>query len=366
MEGKTKTQKGTLRSDRVGETMIANNGMEMTIIEYVNYDNIRVRFTDGTEARTDYRRFQKGQVKNSNVRTKSQRLLNARNKYLGSKFKTSYGEVEVIEYDGSKNVTVRFMDGTIKTTNTKSLSTGTIKNPNIQEDARISANRKSRVGERRRMCDGSLAKVIGYRNRNDIDIEFADTKEVKEHVQYSGFIKGQYVRKVSVADERVGESKMMNCGALATIVKYRDSGDIDIEFDDGTLRKHVSYYNFLRGSVSIRNDQSRTGTTVRMWCGLDATIKRYHDSLHMDVAFEDGSIVKGVQYSSFIRGQLKHPTITVRGTGKLGSFDILSRSFAKDKEVFYECRCRGCGLSGIYTPQEMLQHRCNVKIGNEE
>lgn len=51
-------------------------------------------------------------------------------------------------------------------------------------------------------------------------------------------------------DQRIGEIKKMNNGMQATIIEYRSHLDIDIKFDNGIIRKHVTYNNFKKGCVS--------------------------------------------------------------------------------------------------------------------
>ena len=33
--------------------------------------------------------------------------------------------------------------------------------------------------------------------------------------------------------DRFGETRMMNCGMKATIIRYGNNGDIDVRFEDG-------------------------------------------------------------------------------------------------------------------------------------
>ena len=42
------------------------------------------------------------------------------------------------------------------------------------------------------------------------------------------------------SDERLGEVRMMNCGMYAKIIRYENKRDIDIQFDDNTIREHVT------------------------------------------------------------------------------------------------------------------------------
>jgi len=48
---------------------------------------------------------------------------------------------------------------------------------------------------------------------------------------------------------RVGETRQMNNGLNAKIIKYAGSCNVDIEFENGAVAKSVRYSNFARGKV---------------------------------------------------------------------------------------------------------------------
>ncbi len=54
-------------------------------------------------------------------------------------------------------------------------------------------------------------------------------------------------------NHRKGLSLMMECGMRASIIEYRSPNDIDILFEDGTIVKHRSFYNFTKGKIANPN-----------------------------------------------------------------------------------------------------------------
>ena len=48
---------------------------------------------------------------------------------------------------------------------------------------------------------------------------------------------------------RIGEIKTMNCGLKAKIIKYKNCEDIDVQFEDGYIKKHVQYDKFKKGII---------------------------------------------------------------------------------------------------------------------
>lgn len=114
--------------------------------------------------------------------------------------------------------------------------------------------KEERINQSKIMNFGESCTIIEYFNANNITVQFKDGKIIKNR-QYSGFKKGE-IRKVS--DEefpkiRIGETKMMNCGMKATIIKYIDSTNIDVEFEDGYISKNKYYKKFLDGGIHNKN-----------------------------------------------------------------------------------------------------------------
>lgn len=52
------------------------------------------------------------------------------------------------------------------------------------------------------------------------------------------------------ANQRINETRKMNCGMNATIVAYRKYSDMDVVFENGVLKQHVAYNSFQAGEVS--------------------------------------------------------------------------------------------------------------------
>ena len=52
---------------------------------------------------------------------------------------------------------------------------------------------------------------------------------------------------------RIGETRTMNNGQKATIIKYKKYNDIDIQFEDGTIVQHRAYSSFKKGKIRNPN-----------------------------------------------------------------------------------------------------------------
>ena len=273
--------------DRLGETRMMNCGMEATIIRYGKYKDIDVRFEDGAVAK---------------------------NKAYG-KFKK-----------------------------------GTIANPK---------NKASRLGETRMMNCGMEATIIRYENAMDIDVRFEDGTVV-EHKTYDAFKKGTIVNQniKASAENRLGETRMMNCGMEATIIRYGGVRDIDVCFKDGTVAEHKVYNAFEKGNIAHPNTtaKARLGETRMMNCGMEATIIRYGGATDIDVRFEDESVVEHKTYDNFKRGTIAHRSLNLSHGSKDFHGFICKQGFKDEDRVLYECICKHCGLEDVLTPQEMMEH----------
>lgn len=228
----------------------------------------------------------------------------------------------------------------------------------------------NRVGEKRVMNCGLEAEIVAYRNSKDIDVKFSDGIK-RYNVDYSAFKRGQVLPKRSngVKASRLGERQMMSCGMQATIITYRNSDDITIRFEDGSIKTNVQYRHFIRGNVSpihqCRYRLVRLGNKAVSICGLYAEIINYRSSKDIDIRFEDGSIIYNKYYVDFKRGY-GHPTLrftngsNVLKGSTLSTFSVekLAYRLKDPRDVFYVCECQKCHLRDILTPREMLDHTC--------
>ena len=278
--------------DRLGETKMMNCGMKATIVRYGRYEDIDVRFEDGSMVEHKaYSAFKKGEITNPNMK----------------------------------------------------------------------ASAKNRLGETRMMNCGMEATIIRYENSKDIDVRFEDGKVVG-HKAYDTFRKGSITNpnmKVS-AKNRLGETRMMNCGMEATIIRYGGATDIDVRFKDGAVAKYKEYDSFKKGKIANSNmktsAENRLGETRMMNCGMKATIIRYGKHTDIDIRFEDGVVAEHKGYSALKNGKISHPSINRSHGSKDFHGFICKQGFKDEDRVLYECICKHCGLEDVLTPQEMMEH----------
>lgn len=198
------------------------------------------------------------------------------------------------------------------------------------------SKKEERLGSSKCMNCGSLATIIRYKNARDMSVQFEDGTIV-EKVTWQQWSKGEILNH-SIQDctwkqriskenskDRLGETRMMNCGVEATIIKYNNRHDITVQFVDGSLNEHKSYGEFLRGEIQCYNvpklhnsskarnlncKKKREGLKKVMNCGMECQIIEYRNShtKGITVQFTDGEIVIG-DWNGFLRHSIHNPNL---------------------------------------------------------
>ena len=379
---------------RLGETKIMNNGMIAKIIVYRTYSDIDIEFEDGTICyNKTYRDFKKGEIGNPNYtlmnsvsinelicafyleqigfkKKKNMKKLNGKELDL---YHANLNGCKIgIEYDGYKhskkkdleknklckknNIKLyRIRESYLSKLNSTSidftLSDYKSKSKELEQtlqllikDLSLTCNmsiplsvdfqrdekninkflkkyhnkyEKERLHETRRMNNGQMATIISYRSSRDIDIQFEDGTIIYNKTYYS-FKKGSIANPNynKLQDSRLGETRRMNNGQMATIISYRNHTDIDIEFEDGTIIYHKSYYYFKEGQIYNPHynklQDSRLGETTRMNNGQIATIISYRNCKDIDIQFEDGTTIYHKTYQEFKKGSIANPNYKIK------------------------------------------------------
>lgn len=116
---------------------------------------------------------------------------------------------------------------------------------------------------------------------------------------------------------RIGETNISNQGFKMTIVGYKNSADMTIQFEDGTLYEHRAYKEFKKGGIKHpsfpnlssrfqKNLNSRVGETNTATNGQKIKIIAYRKSNDIDVEFEDGYIAYHARYRRFKNGSIRN------------------------------------------------------------
>ena len=136
-------------------------------------------------------------------------------------------------------------------------------------------------------------------------------------------------------DVHVGETNINTAGRLMTIVRYNNSKNVAIEFEDGTLVV-TQYANFQRGAVKHPGDAVRrprveetkllrVGETRMASNGMTMRIVEYRNNADIDVQFEDGTVYHHAAYQRFKDGRIGHPNSISRAIPKQPVISVAER-----------------------------------------
>lgn len=354
-----------LKESRIGEKVISNSGLEMEIIDYRGSHDIDVRFSDGTIVEhKGYYEFKKGSI--SPVKLGGNRLGEKIIANCGL-------EMEIISYRNASDIDVRFSDGVIVEHKPyTAFQQGKIANPHYYDSKLVKAQ-KRHVGERNQNVCGLWMEIVAYRGSKDMDIRFDDGTIVTGKTYGSfknGNIPNPNqptldVKKLQEKQRILGERRQNTLGLWMEIIEYRSSTDIDVRFDDGAVVEHKEYYNFITGYIG---HPTITQKDMHVWKGkakYEGMIKKASNGMRMrlvtfrtshdvDIEFEDGTIVKNKFANCFIAGRIAHPYIGHGSNHQFYGVRTLDKLAFRDGNVHYYCLFPD-GEKDICTPQEIMK-----------
>ena len=164
--------------NRIGETKINNQGLEMRIINYRKYSDIDVIFKDGFISRNKtYNAFKLGKIMNHNYNN-----IKYIDKTGEEKINNQGLKMRIIKYNNCFDIDVMFDDGYIKENITyQNFKDGKVNNINFKR-----SNFKSKIGETIENKWGEKATIIEYNKFSDITIQF-ENGEIRKKCDYRNF-----------------------------------------------------------------------------------------------------------------------------------------------------------------------------------
>lgn len=403
-----------LKKDHVGDIYPDIEGNPAECIAYNNYRDCTIRFFDGTvKEHVTFDAFKSGRVSPHKNRAETIRIRR-RNEVVGLENTMNCGLKAVItEYYSNQDIIIRFEDGSEKHTSMDSFKNGTVANPNInissyrqttQAAACISPSRnktlppstqkkvrKDHVGDIYPDIEGNPAECIAYHGYKDCTIRFSDGA-VKTHVHFDIFKSGKAsshkndnIPKICIRDKyAVGKVfHTTRCGNC-TVVEYKDSKNITVKFEDGTIVNTVSSA-LGQGMVDNPNHMRSEyiGAKSTTYNGIPFTVtdvvktKRktdHHVQWIVTVTFIDGTKAETKEaLSRVMQGKICHPSF--RGFGKnrqnpyevndkkwwnshtFLDYELYGRAFETKTSVYYYCRKKDSleQTLDVLTPKEMIE-----------
>lgn len=345
---------------RTGETRKSNNGQMMTIIKYRNTKDIDIQFEDGTVlTHKNYQEFKHGRIGNPNLNFRGNKKSNR----IGQTNVASNGQIiTIIDYQNSRKLTVQFEDGTIIANKSyQNFLNGTIRNPNapnhkpgqLKSKKVLAKMQKQYIGLTKMDGDGQPMQIIDYIDNNHIRIRFADGIEADTNMQ--SFKRGTITSKTyNAAYHYVGQTNTAHNGHTMTIIDYQNSAHVTVQFDNG-MTNTTTLAEFRSGMVRMpKPNEAYVGETVTGKSGQRITITHVNNKRDITVQFQNGDVRQHCSYYAFKAGNIAPLSHKINHITYEHRKPIIIQG-----QKHFKCQCKKCGFEDYMTVDQMLAHKCN-------
>lgn len=244
-------------NDRTGESTIASNGQRMTIIRYGSGTDIDIQFEDGTIVyNKSYNNFRIGKIMNPNKKLRDTAEVGMTNKSKAGL------DMSITEILPNGRIKVKFNDGTEVITTFYTFKSGYVKSgSNLEKQIKLQKQLQLHIGEKWKDSTGKIAEIIERVLKNGkpssnyiVKWENGQTLETS----YSSITNAKFSSRHA---NKVGLKSYNKNGEVLTIIAYRNSHDIDVEFEDGTVITNRCLSDFYSGLIdknSLINKELRS------------------------------------------------------------------------------------------------------------
>lgn len=283
--------------------------------------------------------------------------MNAKSNRIGeSRYNNQNEKMTIIAYRSATDMDIQFEDGTIRT----SIAYAAFKKSEVPKKIRIE-HKNHKIGQTNYNKQNEKMTIIACRLFKDIDVQFEDGT-IRTSITYASFKKGEVPKKnrVEYKNAKIGQTNYNNRNEKMTIIAYRSSKDIDVQFEDGTIRTAVNYQSFIKKTL-LKNKRKSicvSNTTRTMNNGMTATLS--HTINGWIIKFKDGYEISTKNPSLFYKKTIYHPLRPISNGNlpiTINNFYITSVAYRSENPNLY-CTCTKCGYSDILTYDEMNEHQC--------
>lgn len=261
----------------------------------------------------------------------------------------------VVDYQGRKNILIRFDCGMEKNTTSTLIKQGKIKY--IKKGKAPLYN----VGCKVTSKEGIVGEIVNVDKRKDkIEIIFTNgvTKIFSASTLKGGFSSNP---QASVKNGDVYETS--NYGKV-TVTDYRNAREVEVVFEDGT--KTITQATSLRlGNVGHPKSGTPEGFQFTNNDGVKGKVLTYHDPLNVDVLWEDGTVTYNHAAANIKLGGVYCPSFkSVCGVGYFGVG--LFKPNRAGKKGNYQQRIYDSWMRMIrrcYDEKEQKKPSCRAYIG---
>jgi hypothetical protein len=310
----------------VGKKSMSNQGQEMECIAFRSYMDIDVRFEDGTIVKNrQYTHFIEGGIKNPNFcKTHiGERRKNKSDLWMTIIYIENMSNITVQFDDGEIITNKKYSEFVAGNIGHPFLSSRGISHKDRTNNTCVDLLADQRIGMKSMSKRGQKMTIIAYRSASDIDVQFEDGTIV-EHTTFDKFKARKIKNPMYFKNKYIGKKNVSNEGYPMTIIDYISWDKVLVRFDNG-YETYTTASAFDAGQV--RNPQvtldNRIGQQSTATNGQIMTIIGYRNSNDIDVQFEDGTIVEHKSMYAFYRGVINNPNKVTKRKTSVNEFAIL-------------------------------------------
>lgn len=169
------TRQQLCEKERLGTTVFQKNlNQYATVVEYSGANDIMVKTEDNQIFKTNWTAFNNGQLTRTAYRSNEE----VRKEVEGKTYTTSKGDTfQIIKYEVASRVLVRFSNGYEKWTTMYKIQRGNVLNRNKYDETNL-------LNKNFKANNGVPFEVIGFNNSVDVTIKFSDGTIKKTETQY--------------------------------------------------------------------------------------------------------------------------------------------------------------------------------------
>ena len=349
-----------VKINRVGETNIAQNGQKMKIIEYNGYHNVTIEFEDGTivyNKRYDF--FKLGYIVNPNKRISYKRNIDRTGESIIAR---NGLKMTIIAYRNAFDLDVQFENGKIvKNKGYKEFVNGIIgcSEQGIYQDYSLKYKGQSVIasnGQKMTIISYKSNKDI------DVLFEDGTIVKSKSYSAFQrGLIQNpNYTAFQKMNDNHIGETNIALNGLKMEIIKYRNYNDIDVRFEDGIVVKHKNMLHFKEGhikhpNINVRLKSFHIGEQNINKDGISKEIIEYNKYDDITVKFETGYITQHKAQDRYKKHRIIHPF-----PYQMDNILIEKKAYIYNNIGNFYCKCVNCGYTDVMSIKEMKAHQCGI------
>ena len=307
----TKEEKEQSIKEKMNAIYTSSTGVQCRIVNYRNFHDVDVQFLRDGKIREhlDYRNLQTGQFSHPDD------LPNANNRIGQQRTNKNGVAATVIEYISAQDFTIQLPDGSTKHLSTwKDFNEGNFSEMYVDNYKISNFEKEKRKQDIIKNTSGYSMKILNYRTNSDIDVIFEDDTIVKNKTYYN-FKNGNIVHP-KYKTLKAEKLNIIKQHGIKDVLRYNNKKDFDIELEDGTIVYNANYYRCTSGDLAklhaelnLTEDEINKRTTTYITKNKHtAHIKKWHTCLNIDIEFEDGEEVKGITWNQFIKKQFFYPS----------------------------------------------------------